>query len=99
MQYQPGTADVAPGLFVYSRKSGEFEFFYLDEEGDWVSNPYMPRGKADHRKESQLQYVTAKANMTAYIVSTSLDGREIMILEVNDDKWVANNYFPKKLPK
>lgn len=99
MQYQVGNENIAPGLFVYSKKSSEFEFFYFDDKNQWTSNPYLPKGKAEHKNNCSMTFVQAEANKTAYIVSASEDGKEILILEVKDNEWVANDFFPKQLPK
>ena len=87
-----------PQLFVYSKSSGDFKFYYLTTDG-WVVNEIMPTGKigiASNRISATFS--PASNAVTSYIFSHSVDGSKVELLEVVDNTWTPTNYFPQDLP-
>jgi hypothetical protein len=95
MKFLPGSDSAFHGLFAYSRKTGQFEFLYLDENG-WKSNPYFPKSSIKFgSSDTVLEFMPAQNDEVAYISAYSVDGNHFGIYYVNGDQWVKSNKFPQ----
>lgn len=95
MDFIPGTNLQYAGLFVYSRKTGEFEMFYL-EDGAWKSNGLFPKSKISYGNESVIMdFVPAAGNEVAYLTVYSVDGERFGMYYVDGMKWVKSDLYPQ----
>lgn len=87
-----------PQLFVYSKSSGDFKFYFLTTDG-WIVNVNKPAGKISiASNDISASYSPASNAVTSYIFSHSNDGSKVQLLEVADGKWSPIPYFPQALP-
>lgn len=95
MQFMAGNQSDLPGLFVYSSKTGEFEFFYL-KEGEWMPNEFLPASKiAAAKGNTILEFNPASEQHDAFISFHSLNGNEFDLYSTDGEKWFRNFNFPK----
>lgn len=95
IKYIPRTEKHYAGLFAYSRKSGEFEVFYL-EGGEWKSNGLFPKSKISYgNKDVILDFIPATGGEVAYLTAYSADGERFGIYYVDGMKWVQSELYPK----
>lgn len=97
IQYTPESDLYAANLFIYSCKSGEFEFLTL-ENTEWKKNAILKSGKTSF-SSSDVRMVFHKSTntSTAFISANSTDGKEISILQMNNGQWIPLDFFPKIL--
>jgi hypothetical protein len=97
MQYTPESELYAANLFIYSCKSGEFEFLTLDNT-EWKQNTILKSGKASFSaSDVRMVFHTSTNKSTAFISANSTNGKEISILQMNEGEWMPLDFFPKKL--
>jgi hypothetical protein len=97
MQYSSQSATYSANLFIYSCKSGEFEFMTL-ENSEWVPNNLLKSGKANFSSSDiRMVFHPATASAAAFISAHSTNGKEISILQMIDGEWMALDYFPRKV--
>jgi len=95
MKFLPGSETALHGLFAYSRKTGQFEFMYLDVNG-WKANPYFPKSNIKFgNSDTVLEFIPAKDGEVAYITAYSVDGDHFGMYYVNGDQWVKSEKFPQ----
>jgi len=94
MDFIPGTNLQYAGLFVYSRNSGEFELFYL-ENNEWKSNGLFPKSKITFNdKKVIIEMTPAKGQEVAYLTVYSVDGERFGLYYVDGIKWVKSELYP-----
>lgn len=97
IQYFAGNNKVAPGLFVYSSTTAQFEFYYLNDK-KWVLNDNLPKGAPKFKSSDiKMKFSPANDNTLAFIFAHSTNGQELKVLEINDGVWTEIDYFPGKL--
>lgn len=96
MKFIPGTNLQYAGLFVYSRKSGEFEMFYL-EDGAWKSNGLFPKSKISYGSNQSviMEFIPASGNEVAYLTVYTVDGERFGMYYVDGMKWVKSELYPQ----
>jgi len=99
IQYIPANEKFTPQLFVYSKRTGEFSFFYLDKN-EWANNYNMPSGKTDlGLRNITMEYSKGSAEKSAYIFAYNSNGNKTQLLEVADGTWTEIDFFPSDFPK
>jgi len=99
MQYISGDKVNSPQLFVYSRFTGDFSFYFLSEEG-WALNENIPSGKINIKSNRiNADYVPSVGDRSSYIFSYTSDGSKIELLKITENGWRQNEYFPLLLPQ
>ncbi len=95
MKFLPGSDVALHGLFAYSRKTGQFEFLYLDVDG-WKLNPYFPSSAIKFgESDTVLEFTPAQNGEVAYLTAYSVDGNHFGIYFVNGDQWDKSDKFPQ----
>ena len=98
LQYITDGEENIPQLFVYSKTTGHFIFYFLTNDG-WTINENIPSGKIEI--DSDMIYATytpSKNNVSKFIFSHSSDGSNIELLEIVENKWNPIKVFPPVLP-
>lgn len=93
MTFIPGSKLQYAGLFVYSKNSGEFEMFYL-ENGAWKNNGLFPKYKISYGGEMVIDFIPAKGAEDAYLTAYSTSSNKFGIYFVNGMKWVKSELYP-----
>ena len=91
------TNNASPHLFVYSTKTGDFAFYFL-ENNKWALNEFLPIGKLNFSSQNiQMTFTQGNKDKDAFIFANSSSGNEIQILSVTDGIWKRLDYFPENL--
>ncbi len=99
LQYVPDPQSGIPQLFVYSKTTGDFRFYFLSAEG-WLINESIPGGKISINSNNiVVTFAAATPSVTTYIFAHSADGSKMQLQEMVDGSWKASEYFPQDLPK
>ena len=99
LQYIESDSINPPQLFAYSKKSGNFSFYFLTNDG-WTLNSNIPSGKIElNGQDLTAKYTPAEIGKSGFIFSHSSDGSEIEFLEITTDGWIKINTIPGKIPK
>ena len=94
MKYFAPATDVLAGLFVYSTKNGQFEFFYL-KGGTWVLSEYLPGSKITlNSQDVRLDFIPAGESNGAYITAHTVDANEFGIWYLADGVWKRSDLYP-----
>lgn len=97
LQYIGADEINSPQLFVYSKSSGDFSFYFLAKEG-WLINEKIPSGKINLESKSLIsKYSPPKSGLNGYIFSYTSDGSLLELLEITDNRWSKSIVFPKSL--
>ena len=98
LQYIPDPQGGIPQLFVYSKTTGDFRFYFLSSDG-WLVNENIPGGKISINSNNVVaSFSPATPSVTTYIFAHSADGAKMQLLEMVDNSWQASQYFPQDLP-
>jgi len=96
MKFISETSLSLPSLFVYSKTSGEFEFFFL-ENGKWNSSNLIPKGKVDIGTSNlSLDWIQGTGRQESYIEAYAKSGQNFGVFHVDptSKQWKRTLSFP-----
>ena len=96
MVYSSESQSALASLFVYSKNTGEFEFFFL-EDGVWNTSQRIPSGKINFGSSKlSMKWVPGTGSLDSYIEAYASNGKNYGIYHVdsNDNQWKKTMSFP-----
>ena len=97
MQYITADQVNSPQLFVYSKSTGDFSFYFLTDQG-WLHNKNIPTGKINMgSRRITAEYSPPESTKRGYIFSYATDGSMVEFLEITGGGWNRIEAMPSSL--